>query len=51
MELAINGLTFNVAGEKAPPNIGNVLLRQKHPDIFVISLQEVDLGNPWRIKF
>ena len=44
MDISINGLTFNVAGEKAPPDIGARLLRGKKPDIFVVSLQEVDLG-------
>ena len=64
-DISINGLTFNVAGEKAPPDIGIRLLRNKRnrwrhnfghfwvtfrksvsrPDIFIVSLQEVDLGR------
>ena len=51
MAVNINGLTFNVAGEKAPPNIGDILIRNKNPDIFIISLQEVDLGKKIIVNF
>jgi len=44
MDISINGLTLNVAGERAPPDIGARLMRQKEPDLFVVSLQEVDLA-------
>jgi len=44
MNLDINGLTYNVAEVKAPSSIGNILLRSAKPDIFIVSLQEVDLA-------
>ena len=44
MDISINGLTLNVAGERAPPDIGARLMRGKEPDLFVVSLQEVDLA-------
>lgn len=44
MNLDINGLTYNVAEVKAPSSIGNILLRSAKPDLFIVSLQEVDLA-------
>ena len=46
MDLRVNGITFNVAQEPPTQDIGSELLKcmGTPPDVFIVALQEVDIG-------